>query len=261
MQKIANSDVIGTTHGRLTVISFIKEEGTVYLVCKCSCGKTKKVRSYHLLSGATKSCGCLQKEAVIKKNTIHEKSKDRVYKIWFGIKARCSKAAIKTRQPCYKEATISQEWESDYLRFLSWYENFRSYYPEEIHESLAVDKDFLIKGNTHYSEDTCVLIPQSLNNFLTLRENYRGDYPVGVSSDEYKKRISFKASISIKGRTIYLGRFSDPMLAHRSWQKAKIEQTKNLLKEQKHPKVVEGLKRILQKLEEDYKLNIETKTL
>ena len=35
--------------------------GTIW-VCLCSCGQEKLIRGQHLLSGGTKSCGCLAKK-------------------------------------------------------------------------------------------------------------------------------------------------------------------------------------------------------
>ena len=55
-------DLTGQRFGRLTVW---KRAGTVgsraLWRCKCDCGKLTNVRSIDLLSGNTKSCGCLSK--------------------------------------------------------------------------------------------------------------------------------------------------------------------------------------------------------
>jgi len=52
----------GKRFGRLVVIEYdenSKKSGHAYWLCRCSCGKYKYVRSSHLGSGNTKSCGCL----------------------------------------------------------------------------------------------------------------------------------------------------------------------------------------------------------
>lgn len=58
-------EIIGKRFGRLTVISFhgIKNKRAHFL-CKCDCGNEIIARMDHLISGATQSCGCLQKEIV-----------------------------------------------------------------------------------------------------------------------------------------------------------------------------------------------------
>lgn len=58
-------DITGQVFGRLTVLR--QEEwknGTSFWRCRCECGKETVVRYAYLLSGHTKSCGCLQAEIV-----------------------------------------------------------------------------------------------------------------------------------------------------------------------------------------------------
>jgi len=58
------NDLTGKKFGKLTVLEFAEKRGnTVYWKCVCDCGKEKTIRSGHLTSGNTKSCGCLQKDA------------------------------------------------------------------------------------------------------------------------------------------------------------------------------------------------------
>lgn len=64
-------DLTGKTFGRLTVIKqaddYVNSQGTRYAqwLCQCSCGSEPKVvRQTSLRSGASTSCGCIQKEKV-----------------------------------------------------------------------------------------------------------------------------------------------------------------------------------------------------
>ena len=55
----------GRRFGRLTVVGFDKiNEKTRHAkwFCVCDCGAVKSVFQHNLLSGNTKSCGCLQRE-------------------------------------------------------------------------------------------------------------------------------------------------------------------------------------------------------
>ncbi len=64
-------DITGQRFGRLTVIKPTNErhkKGEVIWLCKCDCGKEKKVISTSLRRGFTTSCGCYMKE-VNGKNT------------------------------------------------------------------------------------------------------------------------------------------------------------------------------------------------
>ena len=72
-------------YGKLMVVS----ANGRYRVCKCACGKTKKVRVDHLKSGATISCGCVGRTNSRKAKITHGMSHTRVFKIWLGMLDRC----------------------------------------------------------------------------------------------------------------------------------------------------------------------------
>jgi len=57
---------VGNVYGRLTVIKEVGRNGAggVLWQCKCICGNIKVTDGYRLRSGATKSCGCFQKDRV-----------------------------------------------------------------------------------------------------------------------------------------------------------------------------------------------------
>lgn len=60
--KIKN--ILGEKFGRLKVIKYLglNEDGKTIWKCECECGNIKTIRGSALLSGRTKSCGCLQKD-------------------------------------------------------------------------------------------------------------------------------------------------------------------------------------------------------
>ena len=60
-------DLTGQTFDRLTVICRDTDRKGVYWLCRCTCGNMVSVRAYHLTSGNTKSCGCLNAENIHKK--------------------------------------------------------------------------------------------------------------------------------------------------------------------------------------------------
>ena len=61
-----NNDIIGKKYNRLTAIQKINDEkqGTRYLF-KCDCGKEKIILKRNVISGITKSCGCISREKTI----------------------------------------------------------------------------------------------------------------------------------------------------------------------------------------------------
>jgi len=83
-QNVLN--LVGNKYGRLTVIGFdsIVNRASKWRV-RCDCGGEKSVLAGSLKSGATKSCGCLDKE----KKTKHGRYGTPEYHTWESIKARC----------------------------------------------------------------------------------------------------------------------------------------------------------------------------
>lgn len=61
---MASVDLVGNLYGRLTVRERLENvKGRTAYRCICSCGNSVDVLTQSLKSGATKSCGCLHKEA------------------------------------------------------------------------------------------------------------------------------------------------------------------------------------------------------
>lgn len=92
MRKMKN--LKGQKFGRLTAISPVAKNnlGAVLWLCECDCGLDTIVEGRSLTSGATRSCGCLDREAhkFRPNRTTHGKSGTRLYRIWKKMKSRCS---------------------------------------------------------------------------------------------------------------------------------------------------------------------------
>lgn len=61
---------IGKTINYLTFVKEVekKNKGKRRFLCRCSCGSEKEYDGYQVMSGKTKSCGCLQKEKLLERN-------------------------------------------------------------------------------------------------------------------------------------------------------------------------------------------------
>lgn len=65
MKNSSKLDLLGKRFGRLIAVRQTKErnsKGSVIWECSCDCGKTVHIAAEHLVSGNTKSCGCLKQE-------------------------------------------------------------------------------------------------------------------------------------------------------------------------------------------------------
>lgn len=57
--------------------------------CICSCGRFLFVTAHQLSSGNTKSCGCLKRYALAKRNRTHGKTRTPEYVSWLNMHRRC----------------------------------------------------------------------------------------------------------------------------------------------------------------------------
>jgi hypothetical protein len=125
--KVKAKDLAGQRFGRLLVNGRGGSTRRIYWICNCDCGKILSVRQDHLLSGATKSCGCLGRENSIKAhlgksfNTTHGLSNKRLYKIWYGMLERC----YKLKHQAFDDyggrgITVCSDWRNDVTAFYQW---------------------------------------------------------------------------------------------------------------------------------------------
>lgn len=80
-------DLTGQVFNQWTVISYDEtSDRRTRWTCKCSCGNIRNVLSFHLKSGASSNCGCVQ----IKKQTMHGMYGTPEYVSWIAMKTRCT---------------------------------------------------------------------------------------------------------------------------------------------------------------------------
>ena len=119
--------VAGEVFGRFTVLRREvvvsgKVRRSIYL-CRCSCGNEKMVFRTSLISGASKSCGCFQKEGVAQRQRTHGESRKTVeYYLWYGMIGRCYNPGA-TRYERYggRGITVCERWRghNGYANFLA----------------------------------------------------------------------------------------------------------------------------------------------
>ena len=89
--KMGNVNV-GDRFGRLVAQEFagfaVKSSAALWR-CLCDCGQEKVVRAAHIRNGATRSCGCLQKERADSVRVTHGQSRGKLHRLWCNVKTRC----------------------------------------------------------------------------------------------------------------------------------------------------------------------------
>lgn len=91
-------DLTGIVFGKLTVIEFFvkSKNGHAKWLCKCECGNKSICFASNLLRGIATSCGCYGRNIIGNNTRKHGMSKTRIFKIWAGIKKRCTNPKCKT---------------------------------------------------------------------------------------------------------------------------------------------------------------------
>ncbi len=143
------------------------------------------------------------------------------YKRWSGVIQRCYSDVWWERHPSCVGNSVCSEW-----LYLS---EFSKWMKTQQWQGLQLDKDLLVKGNRHYSPDTCVFIPKYINLFVTKCSVKPNGLPTGVKITKRVNRVLYEARIGQK----YLGTYVTPEEAHRVWQKAKAKSFDPLIEKYK----------------------------
>ena len=103
-------DIAGQKFGRLTAIGPVSRDPVRWL-CECECGNQTSVVTARLISGHSKSCGCINVDMAAVMNLSHGMSGTRVHKTWMSMHNRCRNK----NNPAYKNyggrgITVCKRW-------------------------------------------------------------------------------------------------------------------------------------------------------
>lgn len=193
-------DLTGTTYGRLTVLHFvgINEHKKSRWSCLCSCGTEVVVSAGDMISGKTKSCGCLRKELLIGSGIYKGKSGTPEYAAWW-----CARDRTTNPDSQYwsdyggRGIKMCQEWEDSFDNFIE----DMSYSPGS---EFSLDR---IDVNGNYCKENCRWAEGSTQAHNKRKSSgcssiYRGVYL-------HKASNMFLANICLNGSREYVGCYSD----------------------------------------------------
>ena len=199
---LCKMDLVGQKFGRLLVIKDLgiekNETKNNYhkFECLCDCGNVCQVIWQSLVSGNTRSCGCLCDEArhAPKK---HGCSYDRLYGIYSNILQRCYNPN-NTAYSYYggRGISVCEEWKENYLAFKKWAYN-NGFNPNLQSTKCTIDR---IDVNGNYCPENCRWVDmkfQGNNRRNNKYIEYKGEIHtlsewadiVGLSSDTLYSRI------------------------------------------------------------------------
>lgn len=146
--------------------SVTQEPKTQWFV-ECHCGNIFVAIGSNLGNGNTKSCGCIPAENRRHISVTHRMSKTRTYRIWCGMKTRCTNPNNPNYQRYGKRGiTICERWMHSFANFLE----DMGHCPSNKHSIERKDND----GN--YEPDNCYWEPDRCVQSNNTRRNHRITY-------------------------------------------------------------------------------------
>lgn len=204
-------EIIEYINAKNVVVKFIETGYTT--VCRITNVLNGKVKDR--LKPSVYGVGVLGEKLPLKEGT---GSKE--YSVWVRMLDRCYNKNNK-KTPTYEGCTVSK----DFLHF----HKFKGWCSEQVgfgKEGFALDKDILSGGSKVYSPETCVFVPQEINNFLTNIKSEGNSHHVGAYFD--KKSGKYKVCFSRYSKTTNLGYFDCIVKAAQTYKEAKENHAKEL---------------------------------
>jgi hypothetical protein len=139
---------VGETFNRWMTVSYIGNGKNVWL-CRCSCGTEQPVAGASLVSGWSKSCGCLKSEVTAARMTTHGKFGTPLYKLWNSVVMRCHSPT----GAYFGRFTVCEEWRT--------FEPFEKWCLENNYETgLQIDRR---NNKLGYSPENCRFVTRRVN--------------------------------------------------------------------------------------------------
>ena len=137
------------------------------------------------------------------------------FNIWYDMLRRCCDPKYHERHPTYKDCRV-EDYFLNFQHMGKWLEE--NYY-EVPGEKMQLDKDILCKGNKIYSRDTCIFVPQRINELFVKCDKSRGKDPIGVSPRPSGNYLAYCNNVN--GKRIYLGTYKTKEEAFQVYKKYK----------------------------------------
>ena len=167
-----------------------------------------------------------------------------IYKHWSSMIRRCYADNKNKFNPTYKDCSVCEEWHN-FQNFGKWFDE--NYYTIE-NETMALDKDILVKGNKTYSPETCVFVPQRINSLFLKRNKSRGKYPIGTTYNKRDKKYESCCHMYKNNRYTRhaIGNFDTPteaFIAYKTFKEQYIKQVANEYKDKIPKKLYDAMYR------------------
>ena len=156
-----SQDLTGLPFGYYTAIrqDGCDSQGVPYWLCRCRCGNEKRVLAYSLLSGHTKSCGCMKREKLSARSTTHGCWNEPWFPVYASMMQRCGhwEGGDECHLHNYRDRgiTVCELWRNSPRAFGDWL------LAHGWRKGLQIDR---IDNNQGYSPENCRVVTCKENN-------------------------------------------------------------------------------------------------
>lgn len=173
---------------------------------------------------------------------------EKEYYQWERMFERCYNNKYHQKFPTYKGCKVSSEWHH-YQVFKSDLPNlcnYRECMSNNISDRLVIDKDILSYGAKIYSKETCCIVPEPVNIFIT---NIKSDNTSGLIGVRQSDSGKYTVTFSYNNKTIHGGTFAALSEAVNGYYTAKEKCMIDLFKKYSwlNFRVKQGIKNFLDK--------------
>lgn len=170
---------LGQKFNKLTVFEFVYRQKRWMWHCQCDCGGESIAYPNQVIRGKTTSCGCNKSRTFHDMHLKHGMSGTRIYRIWKGMRRRCSDDLTHNHHYGDRGIKVSPEW-NDFECFYSW--AMISGYTD----TMSIERK---DPNGNYCPDNCTWIPlvnRNDNTTKTIMVILNGmTKPVGQWADDF----------------------------------------------------------------------------
>ena len=166
----------------------------------------------------------------------------RVYQTWNSMLQRCYDEKRHKKQPTYIDCEASKDFHN-FQNFGEW--DKENYYRVK-DEKMCLDKDILYKHNKIYSPDTCIYVPQTINNLFVKNDKNRGESVIDTSpfKGKYMVRCQMINPKTSKSKNEYLGYYDTQEKAfkiYKYYKEKNIKMVADYFREQIPDKLYDAL--------------------
>lgn len=202
LQQKKYKDIAGQTFGLLKPIKYAgHKHGRVAWTCQCECGNECIVTAHDLLTGHTKSCGCLKKKGYNARNI-----KGQIFRELQAIEPtnrRSKKGSIYWNCKCLRCGNTTLVTEDTLVHG-----------NQQTCGCIKNQNIEKMRDNLHFYEGTCLEY---------LKRKKRVDNKTGITGVSKAGEHAYIAKITFQGKAFYLGRYESLELATRVRKRAEAE--------------------------------------